>query len=649
VRFHSWCLSFVLLLHAFVASPALAEEAECSPPLWYNGDGDPRWFTGGMFTNNISDLHGYAEIVFEDFEVTSPDGWTITSVWSNNFTNARHVIVEAEWQIRRDVVPGQVGDGGGGEWVAGGRSPASQVLRMPACVDGWSDGVEATVIVNGLQVELPPGRYYVGVAPVLYELDQSLPTDTLGGTSNAVGNCGLADNAFALRRNPDHQFFDDQPANSEVFVRADYGSANGAPNYSVGVGGFETGTVLDVDSCLSGEERCLRELSECSASLDDPDALLAACDAGLDECTVASTACSGALSACETSEADCVAREAVCLGRLTTAEASLQACVVETSALTAQVDEMLQAANMKDAQLEAMQDELARLEVERAALVEERDALWQEVWDLEAAVSTSREERDALAAAYENALASVAALEAERETLAAALATAEASVTAALLELDDLQGQLATLADTVDAMGRELEEGRGQTDALRAENVALSDALAAESGWHEGTRALLADRELEVDELSGALVVATAAHEELSARLASVEAERDAAEQRASSADAARAALEDEMEALRLSLDREIQRSSQLELALRTCEEGASTDADRDGAPDAGDRCPRTDPAEKVDELGCSRAQHCGLQADASSCRLAQWNGVRSVCRWRAVGFRRFRCVPADR
>lgn len=646
IRPWSIVLGFAML--ALMAAPLHAEDGVCSPTLWYNGDGDPRSFNSGFFTNMVSDYYGFASIVFEDFEVTSAGGWTVTSAWSNNFTNARHVIAEAEWQIRRDVVVGDVSDGGGGEWVAGGRAPAVQVVRMPSCIDGDSHGVEVTVLVTGLNVELPPGRYHVGVAPVLYENDQSIPTDTLGGAINAVESGGLADNAFALRSNPDYQFYDDQPSNSEVFVRADYGSQDGAPNYSVGVGGYPTGSEADPDSCLSTETRCLGELSDCTVSFGDLDALLTTCETDRDACTVTAGVCAEALGACDAAEAACVSREATCLGGLDTVRAELETCDAATTALASQVDALVVEQETRGAQVVALEADVARVEAQRDELLAERGALEQRVFDLEGAISALRLDRDALADSLAEALASEQTLVDERSELVAALEIAEGEAAAASEELEALQARHDMLTDTVAAMTVELDASRELIEDLGMENAGLSDTLDLERAQHAETRGTLETQARELSSLAEEFTMVEAANVELTARLAAVERERDAAEGLAFEMETQGHRLAAEVTKLRTSLESALKDSKRLDASLKDCEETAVRDADADGNADSGDRCPKTSAETPVDGQGCSHSQRCALQTDASSCRLTWWDGGRQSCRWKVMALRRFACVPAD-
>lgn len=212
-----------------VATPTCDGSASGSSVLWYAGDGDPAWFNGGTHNNIEWPLHDRTEMVLEDFVVPGPSGWCVREVWSNNITNSRHPIVSARWEIRSAMAVGPVASGGGGALVAGGISPAFTTINQR--VQSWWEEVEETSVrVGGLSVYLPPGVYWVGVAPVITANDQSLPTDVLDTALNAVGVQGARDNAHVYRRN--------WSGGQEAFITASpWSSMNGPPNYSLGVAG----------------------------------------------------------------------------------------------------------------------------------------------------------------------------------------------------------------------------------------------------------------------------------------------------------------------------------------------------------------------------------------------------------------------------
>jgi hypothetical protein len=119
---------------------------------WYNGDWRPA--ISSQFNWYLSDQQ-FAR-VYDDFVV--PDGgWTVTGVFAHTNMFPTEV-TEACWEIREGVAEGDPGT-----LVASGLSPATQTQ-----VDSVGDGKNVYLLqVNGLSVQLPPGRYWLSVAPVV--------------------------------------------------------------------------------------------------------------------------------------------------------------------------------------------------------------------------------------------------------------------------------------------------------------------------------------------------------------------------------------------------------------------------------------------------------------------------------------------------
>jgi hypothetical protein len=122
---------------------------------WYNGDGQ----TGlPGFANWYSSWEDYSR-VYDDFVVPA-GGWTVVGVFSINRMDFEGVN-KAAWEIRKDMLPGK-----GGKKVAGGVSAA-----MQAKVAGLGPFPRDALIgyrieVDGLRIQLAPGRYWLSVAPV---------------------------------------------------------------------------------------------------------------------------------------------------------------------------------------------------------------------------------------------------------------------------------------------------------------------------------------------------------------------------------------------------------------------------------------------------------------------------------------------------
>lgn len=148
-----WPLALTLFLNA-VPPRSLAQEP-ATRTGWYNGD----WRSGlpGQ-ANWYSSRVDYSR-VYEDF-VVPEGGWTVTGVFSINRMDFEG-ITKAAWEIRKDMSPGK-----GGKKVAAGVSAATQ-SRVPGLGPFPADAlIGYRIQVDGLKVNLAPGRYWLSVAPV---------------------------------------------------------------------------------------------------------------------------------------------------------------------------------------------------------------------------------------------------------------------------------------------------------------------------------------------------------------------------------------------------------------------------------------------------------------------------------------------------
>src|SRR5215471_11003047 len=133
-----------------MAAVAAALQESTSAVGWYNGD----WQSGipGLSNWYLSERE-FAR-VYDDFTVPA-GGWTVTGVFSNDHMDFESV-TEASWQIRSGMSAGS-----DGTVVASGVNRA-RATRIP----GPGTLVEYRIQVSGLAVQLPPGRYWLSVAPV---------------------------------------------------------------------------------------------------------------------------------------------------------------------------------------------------------------------------------------------------------------------------------------------------------------------------------------------------------------------------------------------------------------------------------------------------------------------------------------------------
>jgi hypothetical protein len=139
------------LAYGMLFATALLAPLNAGTVGWYNGN-----FDG---VNGLANAWGggtFADAnVYEDFVVPS-GGWTVTGLFSNNLMNFS-AVTQAVWEIRSGVSVGN-----GGTLIAGGTSAATQT---PTGRSGFGF-TEYTIEVDGLNVFLAPGTYWMTVAPV---------------------------------------------------------------------------------------------------------------------------------------------------------------------------------------------------------------------------------------------------------------------------------------------------------------------------------------------------------------------------------------------------------------------------------------------------------------------------------------------------
>lgn len=170
------------LVLAALPSPASAAV------LWYNGD--EVW--GVAHSNEINTAVPYS-VVYDDFIIPAGSGsWNISSVWSYNYSSYtgenRPATTQAHWEIRSDV-----SEGAAGTLVAGGNATATETYSStsPIGEDSYK------ILVEGLNVTLGPGKYWLSVTPIGYGAEYA--QFFLQGTANnnAIGVDPVNDgNAF---------------------------------------------------------------------------------------------------------------------------------------------------------------------------------------------------------------------------------------------------------------------------------------------------------------------------------------------------------------------------------------------------------------------------------------------------------------------
>ena len=177
------------LIAAFAFNTRMSAQA-LPGSIWYNGD---RNHTNGLANERDDSLgFGLYNHVFDDFNVTDPTGWNVTSLYSNNYNNyieSGGTTTAVEWSIRQGIT-----NGNGGTLIAGGTAgPGNFAFFFKDTGDfGFS---EYTAQVLNLNIHLTPGTYFLNVTPVGNGFGRSFDSDTSG--LNCVGTpCGNNGNAF---------------------------------------------------------------------------------------------------------------------------------------------------------------------------------------------------------------------------------------------------------------------------------------------------------------------------------------------------------------------------------------------------------------------------------------------------------------------
>ena len=186
----------LLLIASSFASPARADLS-----LWYNGDYDNR---DSLNNGNNIPVHigssGYNQnsLVYDNFVVPTGVAWTVSSVFSNNQMAFGATPINATWEIRQGVGPGN-----GGTLVASGDTKATLTALNPNPNFYYADQ-EYRVSAAVASVVLTAGTYWLAVSPDstgMY-LGEQTYIETTGG-ANAIGTpAGNDGNSFASTNIP---------------------------------------------------------------------------------------------------------------------------------------------------------------------------------------------------------------------------------------------------------------------------------------------------------------------------------------------------------------------------------------------------------------------------------------------------------------
>ena len=144
--------------------------------LWYNGD---RNAVNSIFGTATGDSAGF---VYDDFTVTDPGGWQISSVFVN--IKLQSEVSTANWAILSGVSPGN-----GGSVVQSGTGSALTLTSLGALSGGYT---LYQASVTGLNFNLGPGTYWLGVQPISDVAGFIVTTSGANAVGTPAGNDGNA-------------------------------------------------------------------------------------------------------------------------------------------------------------------------------------------------------------------------------------------------------------------------------------------------------------------------------------------------------------------------------------------------------------------------------------------------------------------------
>jgi hypothetical protein len=185
-KYNAAALFALALAAALVLNTSVCAQA---PPgsLWYNGD-----YNGGLYLSNERNTIVSQAAVYDDFDVTTPLGWHVTAVLSDNiFTVSPMTVTGADWEIRTGV-----SEGNAGTLIASGTTNLPIVTPTGR---GSFNFTEYMVEVTGLNIFLPMlplgQHYWLNVTPVGNGTGRFFNSNTSG--AHCVGTpCGNDQNAF---------------------------------------------------------------------------------------------------------------------------------------------------------------------------------------------------------------------------------------------------------------------------------------------------------------------------------------------------------------------------------------------------------------------------------------------------------------------
>jgi len=156
--------------------------------LFYGGD----WYGNGSGNGTATSVHrsDLESVQFQNFIVPAGQSWQVSALFANHLIAPAPTlpIVSADWSIRSGVSVGN-----GGTLIASG---ANAPVTLAPTGRGWNAYLEETFTVDGLNVILPAGTYWMSVTPLIGTTD-GLTYNTVTVGTNGIG-VRLPDQVFGL-------------------------------------------------------------------------------------------------------------------------------------------------------------------------------------------------------------------------------------------------------------------------------------------------------------------------------------------------------------------------------------------------------------------------------------------------------------------
>lgn len=206
---------------------ALAIPAHSQQTLWYSGDTT----APSIYTNGNGYQSNPLYVVYQDFIVpASVPGWHISSVFSYNYFPPGPLPTFAQWTINSGMTAGN-----GGAVVAGGGSSITPGATGRTASSGSLTLTEYKIQIHGLSLNLPPGHYWLSVAPDAPGPDMAPIASQTSGTNCTGTPCGSNGMAFLQ--------------NKSFFLQSTFSAAPRTVDFSMGVIGIIAASAVPAVVC----------------------------------------------------------------------------------------------------------------------------------------------------------------------------------------------------------------------------------------------------------------------------------------------------------------------------------------------------------------------------------------------------------------